>query len=386
MKQQPPRDKSIFLFLVFIGFFCPIKSQSKKEMSLDTIVINETKIVYDTIFVYDTLQISKPIMKIPDNPVQFADSLSEMRPFSCDTALTPDTIRQDITEKKFNRTTHQYTPLKSRALTVANKDHIKESEDFFCELPATNLKKNIISVKTNKKLMKIEENRIKNANPNFWGITLGGSGWWFQSFDCDLTSNALLSSHIGVYFKKEVINHLYFKTGLNYRWIATKGIDFSRDNFEDFHQPPSLAEVKESEIFNWDIDGKKDDEFRFSQIDIPLKLGYKIGVFQPCIGFDYTRRFRNNKVHNGNYFNVIAGLDIVLSKRLSLELSYSHGIREEIQRNGQILGIVEGNIIVLPDSKVVFTDYPPEDYLRKNTGKLSSRRIDISLFLNLHSN
>lgn len=236
------------------------------------------------------------------------------------------------------------------------------------------------------KLMKSEPQNITNTHQHRWGLSAGGGGWWARSLDGNWRTNVLFTPHLGAFYEKKISHHLRFKVELNYRWVATKGIQFSQDNFSGFIQPPSTPGITESDIFSWDVDGEKTTEFRFSQIDIPLKLGYKIGSFQPCIGFDYTRRFKHNKVHNGNYFNAIAGLDIHLSNRLSLELCYSHGIREEIQRNGEVMGIIVGNIITLPGSKTVFTAYPPAEYLSKNTGKLSSRQIALSLSFNLHNN
>jgi hypothetical protein len=297
-----------------------------------------------------------------------------------------DAILMNQINEKYYYTFYQHKPLSNNNLACTSTAYLIQPEELLCELPATDLEKNIISVKTNQKRMKSERYSTTNTHQSSWGISTGGGGWWAQSLDNNLRTDVLLSPHVGVYYEKKVISHLSLKVGLNYRWIATKGIQFSQDNFMDSIQPPSTPGVKESDIFRWDVDGENEDEFSFSQIEIPLNLGYKIGSFEPFIGLDYTSRFKHNQVHGGNYFNLIAGCNVHLSQRLSLALSYSYGLREEFKRSGQVLGIIEGNIIVLPDSKIVFTDYPPAEYVSKNTGHLSSRRVDIALSINLHSN
>lgn len=371
---------------MFVGTICPVKSQNTVKISPDTIVVYDTKIVYDTIFVYDTIRISKPIKGFTKLPLEFTDTLSVIKPFLYDSLLMVDTILIDKMKKKYYYTLHQRKHLGSKPLTCLSKDYFIQPEEILCELPATNLKKNIISVKTNKKLMKSERYSTTDTHQNSWGISAGGGGWWARSFDGNLRTNALISPQIGVYYEKKIVSNLVLKMELNYRWIEKNGLQFSQDSFLDFIQSPSTVGITESDVFSWDVDGKTEDEFVFSQIDIPLKVGYDFGLLQPYIGLDYTRRFKHNNVHNGNYFNVLVGANIHLSNRFSLELSYSHGVREEIQRDGQVLGIIEGNIITLPHSKVVFSSYPPAEYVLENTGKLSSRRVGISLLFNLHSN
>lgn len=385
MIQQAP-GKTTFLLLVFLGITCPVKSQNTIKTSPDTIVVYDTKIVYDTLFIYDTIRISKPIRSFITLPLRFADTLSEIKLLPYDTLLVADTILLDKIKEKYLHTSQLNKQLSNNPLDCLSQNIFIQPDEVLCELPATNFKKSIISIKSNMKLMKSETHNITNTHQYRWGLSAGGGGWWARSRDANLQTNVLFTPHFGAFYEEKISHHLRFKVELNYRWVATKGIQFSQDNFSGFIQSPSTPGITESDIFSWDVDGEKTNEFRFSQIEIPIKLGYKTGSFQPCIGFDYTRRFKHNKVHNGNYFNVIAGLDIHLSNRLSLELCYSHGIRGEIQRNGQVMGIIVGNIITLPGSKTAFTAYPPADYLSKNTGKLSSRRIALSLSFNLHNN
>lgn len=385
MIQQPSINKTIIILLVLIGYICPVKSQNVVKISPDTIVINETQVVYDTIFVYDTIRISKPkpINDISNQFLNDADTLSQIKVPQNDALLKTDSAIIDKKNRKKQAIEKPLMPLSCKVLPLEDENHSTQPEKIFRDSTATNFKKNIISVKNNTKLMKSEKHSTSQTPKYRWGISSGGGGWRAQSSDGNLQTNILFTPHIGVYFEKKLIQNLLLQMELNYKWNPIKGIQINWNNFEEFIQPPSTEGVKESEIFSWYVNGETEDEFNLSQIDIPLKLAYKIRNFQPCIGFVYTRRFNAD---NGNYFNVTAGLDIHISKKISLGFSYSYGMREEIQRNGQVMGIVVGNIITLPESKVMFTAYPPEEYLSKNSGELSSRYFDISLYFNLQSN
>jgi hypothetical protein len=384
---QQASVKAFFLFLVFIWVAYPVASQKKTKNAIpDTVFIYETQVVYDTLFVYDTIWMPKPLVGIPVRLPEYGDPLSGIIPFKYDTASTADTVLFGKTKEKYYYTLNLHKPFTDIPLTALSKKYSIQPANFLCKSPATNFKKSIISVKNNEKLMKSERNNTTNTNPFTWGILAGGGGWWARSFDGNLRTNVLVTPHVGVYYEKTITRNVRFKLELNYTWIVKKGIQFNQGRYLDSIQSPSTPGITDSDIFRWDVDGDKDTEFSFSQIDVPVKVGYTIGLFQPYIGFEYTRRFVHDKVHNGNYFSVLAGADVHLSKRVSLGVCYSRGLQDEIQRNGQVQGIVVNNIITLPGSKVAFAPYPPAEYLSKNTGFLSSQRINLSLYFNLHSN
>ncbi|MBN1924383.1 MAG: hypothetical protein JW798_00985 [Prolixibacteraceae bacterium] len=384
---QQMSGKLFCFFLLLIWVVFPVQSQEKvKKASSDTLVIYETQIVYDTLYVYDTVRVPKPGSNIPAQTLEYDNAIQGITSFPYDTSLMPDTVTPGQFLDKSSNTSYPYKPLVSIPLTSLSNKYISESEKFLCESPATKFKKGIITAKSNMKLMKSERYHSINADGYAWGISAGGGGWRAQSFDGNLRSDVLFSPHAGIFCEKKVARHVTCKVELNYTWTLNKGIHFQHDDFMDSIQSASLEEVKYTDIFSWDVDGEDDAGFGFSQVDIPFQVGYQIGSFRPYVGFKYSHRFKHNQLHKGNYFSALAGTDILLSNRLSLGVSYSCGLGNEVRRNGQILGTTVGNIIVLPDSKVVISSYPAEEHLSNNTGALSSQRIDISLYINLHRN
>ncbi len=386
MIQQMPGKRS-FLFLLLIWVVFPVKSQDKvKKASPDTLVIYETQIVYDTLYIYDTIRVPKQGKNIPAQTKEYDNTILGITAFPYDTTLMADTaLHGQLMDKSFV-TPYPHKPLVSIPLTSLSNKYLNQSEKFFCELPATHFEKGIINAKSKMKLMKSERNNSIYADRSGWGISAGGGGWQARSFDGNLRSDMLLSPHAGIFYEKTVTRHIVCKVALHYTWTLNKGIHFHHDDFMDSIQSSSLAVITYDDIFSWDVDGEKDARFSFSQIDIPVKVGYQISFLRPYLGFKYTRRFKHNQLHKGNYFSALIGAEILLSNRLSLGINYSYGLCEEIQRNGQINGTTVGNIVVMPDSKVVISSYPAEEHVNNNAGALSGQRIDFSLYFSLHGN
>ena len=69
-------------------------------------------------------------------------------------------------------------------------------------------------------------------------LSAGRGGWWARCLDGNWRTNVLFTPHFGAFYEKKISPHLRFKVELNYRWVATKGIQFSQDNFSGFIQSP----------------------------------------------------------------------------------------------------------------------------------------------------
>ncbi len=385
---QQRSGSTFFLVLLLVWVVLPVQSQDKlKEASPDTLVIYETQIVYDTLFIYDTIRISKPVRNIPSaQPLEHDNAILGVMSLPVDTSLMADTLRSGAFRNRSPDMARPDKQLVSIPLTTLSNKYLAQPEKFSCESPATNFKKGIKNVKSDMKLMKGERLDRKYAGRSGWGVLAGGGSWRARSFDGNLRSDMLFTPHAGIFYEKSITSNIVCKLELNYTWTLNKGIYFQHDDFIDSIQSASFEEITYADIFSWDVDGKKDAGFGFSQIDFPVTIGCQISIFRPYAGFQYTHRFGHNKLHKGNYFYALAGADIRLSQRLSLGINYSCGLCKEVQRNGQILGTAVGNIVVLPDSKVVISSYPAEEHISNNTGALSGQRLDISLYFSLNRN
>lgn len=381
------------MILVLIGMINPVNSQNIHNLSGDTIVVYETHFTYDTLFVCDTLfvsdtiRLSEQLVTILPPAVILADSLICVDSLLYKGFATMESLPEKKNSDRIPCPLIKFNPLSGSILVAASKYKTEELDNFFCELPATDFQENIIRVKTKKKLMESKEYRTINPRQLSWGISFGADGWWAKNMSNKLKSDLKFMPQVGVYGEKKLNRHLGVTLGLNYRWLASKGLHFNKDdNFLDFVQYSITQGIKESDIFNWSINAKDEDEFGFSQIDIPLKIGYTIGAFQTRIGVDFTRRFAENQDNSTNSFNILACLRVHLSDRLMLELNYCHALNGEMLRKAEQIGVVEGNVIVLPESKVVFTSYPAAEYISNNKGSLKVRRFGVSLSYRISKN
>lgn len=377
--------KTLLVFLLLIWAVHPVNAQNKKSAS-DTLFIYETQIVYDTLFIYDTIRISGSDRNPALQSMEDSNSVQGMISGPSDTLLIADTIDFQKLKKDFPDTLQPYKPITALPLTSLCNKYDPHSEKLSCELTATNFKRSIIYTKSKMKLMKRERYHSFNAEQSVWGISAGGGTWHAQSFDGNLRSDGLFSTSIGLYYEKMISGNFGFKVELNYQWIANRGIHFQQDNFMDAVQPSSTAGITYADIFSWDVNGASDADFRFSQLSIPLKFGYNISFARPYMGLEYMYRFKNSQLSNGNYVHALAGINVHLLKRLSIEATYSLGLSNELDRNGQVQGTTAGNITVLSDSRVVISSYPAEDHVNKNTGSLSGRYFGISLCYSFSKN
>lgn len=371
----------------------PVNSQNIHNLSGDTIVVYETHFTYDTLFVCDTLfvsdtiHLSEQLVPILPPAVILTDSFICVDSLLYNGFATMESLPEKKNAEKIPCPLIEFNHLSGNALVAASKYKTDELDNFFCELPATNFQESIIRVETKRKLMESKDYKTINPKQLSWGISFGADGWWAKNMSNRLMSDLKFMPKVGVYGEKKLNRHLGVTLGLNYRWLAGKGLHFNQnDNFSDFVQSSITQGIKESDVFSWSVDAIEEDKFAFSQIDIPLKIGYTIGAFQPRIGVDCTLRFAENQDNSTNSFNLLAGLSVHLSDRLMLELNYCHALKGEMHRKAEQKGVVEGNIIVLPESKVVFTSYPAAEYISNNNGSLKSRRFGVSLAYRISKN
>ncbi len=372
--------KTLLIFLLFIWVAHPANAQEKvKKSSSDTIVIYETQIVYDTLFIYDTIRISGPDRNPVLQSMKDSNSVQGIIADPSDTLMIFDTTVPQNLKEYLPDTLQPYKPITAVPLTSLCNKYYPHSEKFSCGLTATNFKSSIMYTKSKMKLMKRERYHSFNAGQSAWGISAGGGAWHAQSFNGNLRSDHLFSPSLGLYYEKMISRHFSFKVELNYLWTANRGIHFQQDNFMDAVQSSSTAGITYADIFSWDVNGKADGDFHFSRLSVPLKIGYNISFVRPYVGLEYMHRLKNSQLPNGNHVSALAGLNVHLLKRLSIEATYSLGLSNELDRNGQVQGTTAGNITVLSDSRVVISSYPAEDHVNNNTGSLSGRFFGISL-------
>jgi hypothetical protein len=373
-------------FLIFLVLFCANISQALAQKSIkrakpDTIVIYETKVVYDTLYVYDTIRMANPLKNIPVRHLGQADTVSGLLPLPHSSSLMTDTSILKKNRSHLN-SLQLYNAFNDIFLIPSDKKYRPHPEEFLCKSPATILKSDIIKSESDNKLM--ENNTNEKLDNLRFGISAGGGGWWAQSFDFRLRSNMLASPNVGVFFEKTTVHNVSLKIELNYSWLLKKGVRFYPDDYMGTVYSSTFTTSNYSGLFSWDINGESDSEFNFSQISVPIKVGYKVMFIQPYVGLEYKVRKMNNNDYFESSVSALTGVDIHISDRISMAINYSYGISEELNRNGYVQGTTVGDMIVLPNSTVVFFSYPTEDYLNNNTGPLSSQRIDFSLYLNLH--
>lgn len=139
-----------------------------------------------------------------------------------------------------------------------------------------------------------------------------GTGFWKAT--CNSLSNKseiAPTYHLGLYYERKFGEHISVLTGLNYHFLMS-----------NYSYKTSVTDTIGSYYF-----GDGESASRYTQISVPILVGYQMGSFKPQLGLEYS--YRKSESWLNKTMNILAAtarLEYRLGRRLSIGVLYSYGL------------------------------------------------------------
>lgn len=303
----------ILLFLSFLAF--NVNGQNEMSITSDTIYIYETEIVYDTIFVIDTIDLRAT------KPLELLDFI-ERNPFAI-SALLIDTAKRNANLLLVSKNYSATIPINNIILNEHNKNLESMKKLNFL---------GVILFATQSMLF---------AQSDF-GISVGGGMWWAKAnsnlntllnpsyFYKPIESSKLSAIYsAGLYWEKPVIKRFVFLAEINYNYLSNAAYENQiATRIYNATTPPSAWTT----VFYEQVGC----EMNYHQFSIPLQIGYRLGKITPLAGVEYSYKISSNMRNANNRFSALVGVKYKFSDKISLKLSYNHGLTYDYKVNGNI--------------------------------------------------
>ncbi len=153
---------------------------------------------------------------------------------------------------------------------------------------------------------------------SYSGIYAGGGTWWTRCYGSGTGKTFAAQFFAGGYIELPVWKRMTFMPALGYTFLQHNG------GYKVLADTVNMVTIGESEsATNW------------HQITVPLRMNYRIGHFQPSLGFEYAYRFSESWLHKGiNCFGLTAGVRYLINTHFSIDLQYYLGLTTDYQVSG----------------------------------------------------
>lgn len=345
------RSKILYI-LVLVLYSTGITGQTSTN---DTVYIYEEVIKYDTVYIQDTVYLH-------DKSTEFI-SLKPKR-FNL---LQVDTVSGEANLLMISGKNSATIPINGIILNrnIKNLESMKKVSFFGLALFA------------------FQSMVLAQAD---YGISIGGGTWWSKCnnpvINGDRFAKTELSPNLslGIYYKQYIQSGFTVETGLNYRLLlsnysykasySSSSTYFPDGTFYPVEKYYLLLDgsngLEEVLMVDWEkvyagrVVGEEASTINYHTLEVPLKVGYTFGKFNPNVGMRYSLKMYNLSkteviADNGKYvtdwgrsettglnnfincFGVVGGINYKVSDKLSIGLNYYHAFTKDYNYTGYLI-------------------------------------------------